>query len=65
MKYFKVAISRKRYNRAFEGYRDLILQKWLTPVVVVLIIIGVASFVLKQLDRHGVIKLPFRKKGGV
>lgn len=65
MKYFKVAMSRKRYNRAFEGYRDLILQKWLTPVVVVLIIIGIASFVLKQLCRHGVIKLPFGKKGGV
>ena len=64
MHYFKVAISRKRYNRAFEGYRDLLLQKWLTPTVVCIIIIAAIVFILKTLDKFGVIKLPFKRKRG-
>ncbi|MBQ4257210.1 MAG: hypothetical protein II714_06125 [Oscillospiraceae bacterium] len=58
MKYFKVAISRDRYNKAFEGWRDKILQKWLTPVVVCIIIIAIISAIIKALVKRGIIKLP-------
>ena len=64
MKYFKIALSRKRYNRAFEGYRDEILQKWLTPVAVTIIILLIAGFVLKQLEKNGVIRMPWNRKRG-
>lgn len=64
MKYFKIAISRKRYNRAFEGYRDILLQKYLTTVVVIIIVLVVVIKVLQLLDKYKVIKLPFRRKGG-
>ncbi len=64
MKYFKIAISRKRYNRAFEGYRDILLQKYLTPAVLIIIVIVIAVNVLKILDKRRIIRLPFKRKGG-
>lgn len=65
MKYFKVAISRKRYNRAFEGYRDQLLQKYLTPCVVIIIVLAVVIKVLQILEKKAIITFPWtRRRGG-
>lgn len=64
MKYFKVAISRKRYNRAFEGYRDQLLQKYLTPCVVILVVLIAAIKILQALEKKGIITFPWTRRRG-
>ncbi|MGN0553664.1 MAG: tetratricopeptide repeat protein, partial [Oscillospiraceae bacterium] len=49
MKYFKISISRGRYNKAFEGYRDQWLKQNFTLIVIVLIVIIVAYMVTKKI----------------
>ncbi len=61
MKYFKIAISRKRYNKAFEGYRDELLEQYFTPILTTIIVLVVLGYVLKILKKKGIIKS--RKKG--
>ncbi|MGN0642676.1 MAG: hypothetical protein ACI4JJ_05970 [Huintestinicola sp.] len=64
MKYFKISISRARYNRAYEGYRGQILEKWFTPVMVVILVIAFAVWLLKLLNRKGIIRFPWQRKRG-
>ncbi|MBQ5311408.1 MAG: hypothetical protein ILP19_05140 [Oscillospiraceae bacterium] len=64
MKYFKVAINRKRYNRAFEGYRDQLLQKYLTPAVIIIFVLVVGSKILKVLEKKGIVRFPWKRKRG-
>ena len=64
MKYFKVAISRKRYNRAFEGYRDQLMQKYLTPVVLIIVILVVVIKVLGILEKKGIVTFPWTRRRG-
>lgn len=49
MKYFKISISRNRYNKAFEGYRDQWLKQNFTLIVIVIIVIIVAWSVTKKI----------------
>ncbi len=65
MEYFKISQSRRRYNRAFEGYRDQILQKWFTPAIILIIVIVVATKVIGSLNKKGIITFPWQRKGGV
>ena len=49
MKYFKISISRNRYNKAFEGYRDQWLKQNFTLIVIVIIVVIVAWAVTKKI----------------
>ncbi|MGN0608173.1 MAG: hypothetical protein ACI4J6_03155 [Oscillospiraceae bacterium] len=62
MEYFKISISRNRYNRAYEGYRDEWLKAHFTAIIVVLIVVIVLLIVLGKLKKTG--KLKFLRKGG-
>lgn len=62
MEYFKISISRGRYNRAYEGYRDIWLKAHFTAIIVVLIVVIVLLIVLGKLKKKG--KLNFLRKGG-
>ena len=62
MKYFKVSISRGRYNRAFEGYRDKWLKANISTIMVVIVLIVIAAITLRILIKKG--KLKFLGKGG-
>lgn len=64
MKYFKISISRNRYNKAYEGYRDQILQKWFTPAIIIILVIIVAWTVLKKLNQKGIITFPWQRRRG-
>ncbi|MCM1524259.1 MAG: hypothetical protein NC120_07340 [Ruminococcus sp.] len=64
MKYFRISISRNRYNKAYEGYRGEILEKYFTPAVVLIIVIAVVWIVLKKLCSSGVITMPWQRRGG-
>lgn len=65
MKYFRISQSRRRYNRAFEGYRDQILQKWFTPAIIIIIVVVLAVKIIGSLNRKGIIVFPWQRKGGV
>ena len=64
MKYFKISISRARYNKAYEGYRDQILQKCFTPAIVIILVIVVAWKVIKKLNQKGIITFPWQRRRG-
>ena len=64
MKYFKISISRVRYNRAYEGYRGQILEKYFTPAILIIIIVCVVVKVLKTLSRKGIITFPWQRRRG-
>ena len=64
MKYFKISISRVRYNRAYEGYRGQVLEKYFTPAILIIIIVCVAVKVLKTLSRKGIITFPWQRRRG-
>ena len=53
MKYYKVAISRDRYNKAYEGYRNAFLEKYFTAIIVFIILIVVFVIVYKKLKASG------------
>lgn len=65
MEYFKIAISRGRYNKAYEGYRDKLLQKYFTPAMIIIIVIAAAWSIISRLNKKGVIVFPWQRKGGV
>lgn len=67
MDYFEISISRVRYNRAFEGYRDQWLKKNYTGAIIVIILIIVLLIVYNKLRKRGKIVYPWEKnrKGGV
>lgn len=64
MKYFKISISRTRYNRAYEGYRGQLLEKYFTPAIILIIVVCVAVKIFKALKRRGIIKIPGLRKRG-
>ena len=61
MEYFEISISRNRYSRAFEGYRDEWLKENFTAIMIVIIVAVVAIMVLGHLKKKG--KLKFLKGG--
>ena len=67
MDYFEIAISRDRYNRAFEGYRDIWLKANYMKCIVVIVILVILIIVYKQLRKRGKIVYPWEKnrKAGV
>lgn len=67
MDYFEISISRIRYNRAFEGYRDQWLKENYGAVIVVLIVLIVLIAVYNKMRKRGKIVYPWEKnrKGGV
>ncbi len=67
MKYFKISISRGRYNRAFEGYRDQWLKANYMTLIVVIVVLVILIIVYKQLRKRGKIVYPWDKnrRGGV
>ncbi len=62
MEYFEISISRSRYNKAFEGYRDEWLKANFTWLIVVIIVIIAVLIVFFHLKKKG--KLKFLRKGG-
>lgn len=54
MKYYKVAISRQRYNKAYEGYRNQILEKYFSLIVTLIILIIVLIIVYGKAKARGV-----------
>ncbi|MCM1024124.1 MAG: NHL repeat-containing protein [Prevotella sp.] len=67
MGYFKISISRDRYNRAFEGYRDQWLKDNYVMAIIVIVLIIVLLVVYNKLRKQGKIVYPWEKnrKGGV
>ena len=67
MEYFEISISRIRYNRAFEGYRDQWLKDNYVGAIIVIILIIVLLVVYNKLRKRGKIVYPWEKnrKGGV
>ena len=67
MEYFEISISRVRYNRAFEGYRDQWLKENYVGAIIVIILIIVLLVVYNKLRKRGKIVYPWEKnrKGGV
>ncbi|MBQ2823065.1 MAG: hypothetical protein IJF18_00625 [Oscillospiraceae bacterium] len=61
MEYFEISISRGRYSRAFEGYRDEWLKENFTAIMITIIVVVVAFLVLGHLKKKG--KLKFLKGG--
>lgn len=67
MKYFEISISRVRYNKAFEGYRDVWIKAHYQICLIVIIALIVLIIVYKQLRKKGKLVFPWekRRKGGV
>ena len=68
MEYFEISISRDRYNRAFEGYRDQWLKANYMKCIIVIVVLVVLGFVYKFFRKRGKIVYPWerrRRKGGV
>lgn len=67
MDYFEISISRQRYNRAFEGYRDQWLKENYVGAIIVIILIIVLLVVYNKMRKRGKIVYPWEKnrKGGV
>lgn len=62
MERFKIARAKKRYDKAFEYYRDEWLQQNFTLIAVVIILLVVVFFVNKILKRFGISIFKLRKK---
>ena len=68
MEYFEISISRDRYNRAFEGYRDAWLKENYMKCIIVIVVLVILGFVYKHFRKKGKIVYPWerrRRKGGV
>ncbi|MBQ7980411.1 MAG: hypothetical protein IJ305_02260, partial [Oscillospiraceae bacterium] len=68
MEYFEISISRDRYNKAFEGYRDIWLKENYMKCIIVIVVLVVLGFVYKFFRKKGKIVYPWerrRRKGGV
>lgn len=61
MKYFKISISRGRYNRAFEGYRDIWLKKNFTAIICVILLLIFAPMIIKAVIKR---KKRGKRRGG-
>lgn len=61
MEYFEISISRTRYNRAFEGYRDQWIKENYIKVIIGIVIFVVIVIVYKQLRKRGKIVYPWEK----
>ena len=59
MKYYKTAISRVRYDKAYEGYRDDFLRDHFDVIMLVIILLIILIVVLKKMKKAG--KLDFRR----
>ena len=63
MEYFKISVSKRSYDRAYQYDRDDFLRANFTLIIIILLIIIVAIIVLRRLIKKGKIKLPkIRKK---
>lgn len=62
MEYFEISISRGRYNKAFEGYRDLWLKANYKTCIAVIILLIILIAVYKQFRKRGRIVYPWEKK---
>ena len=67
MEYFKISISRGRYNRAFEGYRDQWLKDNYALIIFVILALIVLIWVYSFFRKRGKIVFPWEKnrKDGV
>lgn len=67
MEYFRISISRTRYNKAYEGYRDQWLKANYMKAIIVIVILIALIIVYKQFRKRGKIVYPWEKnrKGGV
>lgn len=68
MKYFEISISRDRYNKAFEGYRDIWLKENYMKCIIVIVVLIVIGSVYKHFRKKGKIVYPWERKhrkGGV
>jgi hypothetical protein len=54
MKYYKISISRVRYNKAYEGYRNQFLEKYFTLIIILIILLIVLIVVYKKAKQKGV-----------
>ena len=61
MEYFEISISRGRYNRAFEGYRDQWLKDNYVAAIIVIIVLIVLISIYKRMRRRGKIVYPWEK----
>ncbi len=53
MKYYKIAIARSRYSKAFEGYRNQFLEKYFTLILILIILIIVLLIVYGRAKKRG------------
>jgi tetratricopeptide (TPR) repeat protein len=69
MEYFEISISRDRYNKAFEGYRDIWLKDNYMKCIIVIVVLVILGFIYKHFRKNGKIVYPWenrrRRKGGV
>ncbi|MBQ8396560.1 MAG: hypothetical protein IJX54_06195, partial [Oscillospiraceae bacterium] len=63
MKYFKLAYNAEDYDRAFEAERQDLLRDNFTLIVIVLVLLVIAWFVVKQLQKRGIIPNNLIKRG--
>ncbi len=70
MEYFEISISRDRYNKAFEGYRDIWLKENYMKCLIVIAVLVILGFVYKHFRKKGKIVYPWEnrrrgRRGGV
>ena len=70
MEYFEISISRDRYNKAFEGYRDIWLKENYMKCIIVIVVLVILGFVYKHFRKKGKIVYPWEnrrrgRRGGV
>lgn len=63
MKYYKIANSQARYNKAFQGYRDEWMRSNFTYIIVTALIIIALAVVFKTLRKKGIIRIKKRRGG--
>ena len=54
MKYYKISISRARYSKAFEGYRNEFLEKYFSLLLVLVVLLIVLIVVYRKAKKRGV-----------
>lgn len=54
MKYYKIAIARARYSKAFEGYRNHFLEKYFTLLLILAVLLIVLIIVYNRAKKRGV-----------
>jgi DNA-binding beta-propeller fold protein YncE len=64
MKYYKIANSQGRYNKAFQGYRDEWMRSNFSYVIAILLVIIVLTMAYKKLRKNGIIRTTKKRKDG-